>query len=581
MLLDFADTRVLDPRITFTRASTATFYDNNTSAVAEQNLLLQSQTFDNASWTKTNSTVTANVVAASDGTMTADKLAENATTGVHGLQPSVTVSAGSVTVSVFAKAAERSVLQICFGSGISTQYANFDLSTGVVSQSGGSPTTSIVESPTGSGWYRCVITITALAATSNLNLLCADSTTLGRLGTYAGTDGSGIYIWGAQMEQRSSVTAYTATTTAAITNYIPAMQTAASGAARFDCVPVGRESLGLLIEESRTNLLTYSDQFDNANWTKTAATIVSNTIIAPDGTLTGDKLVADTTSSVHIVAGLATVVSGTAYMFSVYLKAGEETTAWLWNNVGGAVASFNLSTGTATGSGVITSVGNGWYRCAIPYTPGGTVGQVRVYPRQSTAYVGDGWSGLYVWGGQLEAGAFATSYIPTVASQVTRATDAASMTGTNFSSWYNIAQGTLYGEYNTGASSSGSDTAGNSRGLATFSDGTSTNEISLARALTSFIVNNNSVTQASLVLSGLAANTSYKVSGGYSTDYFQAAKNATLGTADTAGLIPASVNTFYLGRGRGSNAGSLNGTIKRFAYYPQRLSDTELQGVTS
>ena len=71
LLLDFANTKKLDPRITFTRASTATYYDGKTNAKAEENLLVRSQEFDNAIWAKTTTTVTTNSFVAPDTTASA------------------------------------------------------------------------------------------------------------------------------------------------------------------------------------------------------------------------------------------------------------------------------------------------------------------------------------------------------------------------------------------------------------------------------------------------------------------------------------------------------------------------------
>jgi len=109
------------------------------------------------------------------------------------------------------------------------------------------------------------------------------------------------------------------------------MQSAASGVSRFDHNPSTGESLGLLIEEQRTNLLTYSEQFDNAAWaSKLNTTVSANAIIAPDGTLTGDKLVANSGSSTKYIDRTVTVAASTTHAFSVYMKAGEYTTATIY-----------------------------------------------------------------------------------------------------------------------------------------------------------------------------------------------------------------------------------------------------------
>jgi hypothetical protein len=281
--LDFANVKALDSRITFARASTGAYYDGQTVAKAEENLLLQSQTFDNAYWTKTNITVTANSTTAPDGTTTAESILETATTGSHQVFRSAVITSSNTHVrSVFAKPNGRNWLAIYGGAGRSF----FDLQNGVTGTVEAGYTASMIDA--GNGWYRCILI--GPAGTSSYaglyNIADADNSI-----SYAGDITKGLFIWGAQFEQRSAVTAYTPTTTQPITNYIPVLQTASANVARFDHNPVTGESLGLLVEEQRTNLLLRSEEFDNAYWLKSNATITSNTVIAPDGTLTGDKLV--------------------------------------------------------------------------------------------------------------------------------------------------------------------------------------------------------------------------------------------------------------------------------------------------
>jgi hypothetical protein len=207
------------------------------------------------------------------------------------------------------------------------------------------------------------------------------------------------------------VTAYTPTTTQPITNYIPVLQTAPANVARFDHNPVSGESLGLLVEELRTNLVTYSEQFDNAAWRKFRASITPNTIVAPDGTLTGGKLVEDTTASnTHLIDQNLTPAVGT-YAWSVYAKAGERSFVRLGFTTASANgAYFNLANGTVgtVGAGVtasITAVGNGWYRCVAVRTTAATseVPSIGLASADNTnAYTGDGYSGIYIWGAQFE-----------------------------------------------------------------------------------------------------------------------------------------------------------------------------------
>jgi hypothetical protein len=357
------------------------------------------------------------------------------------------------------------------------------------------------------------------------------------------------------------------------------LRTAASGVPRFTFDPVTEESLGLLIEESRTNLFTYSEQFDNAFWTKSGATIAANTEVSPDGNATADKLTEDATTSTHYAYVSFAPVSGTAYTYSIFAKAAGRTTFRL--NAGGGwgiTATFDLSAVTATlNSGTstsITPVGNGWFRCSVTGTASSaTSGQLQIILQTGT-YAGDGTSGIFIWGAQLEAGSFATSYIATAGSQVTRSTDQASMTGANFSSWYNNAEGTFYANFVTSWSAALPYTVGvlgansanerinyipaGSSGISSF-DGTTVS------AITSSVLNINA-----RVATGLVAATkqvSATLNGG----------SITTGSFSKTGVL----SVFNIGSLSAGGGNAFSGTFKKIAYYPQRLTNAQLQALTA
>jgi hypothetical protein len=172
----------------------------------------------------------------------------------------------------------------------------------------------------------------------------------------------------------------------------------------------------------RRNLLTWTEQFDNAAWSKTRSSISANAAVAPDGTTTADKIVEDSSASTdHRIQQTASIGSS-AVTASVYIKAAERTLAYIRIDDASTTktAWFNLSNGTVgsvdTGfSASISDVGNGWYRCVVTYAaPGATTSGVVVFGpatiNGSRTYTGDGTSGILLWGAQLELGSVATDY---------------------------------------------------------------------------------------------------------------------------------------------------------------------------
>ena len=569
LMLDFANSKTLDPRITFTRASTATYYDGVTNAVAEQNLILYSQDLSNAAWIKTSSTVTANSVVAPDGTTTANTLTASSTATTVCVGQGIQNIVGQ-TISVYAKAGTSSFLGVQVYN--SASWAYFNLSTGAVASSSGC-TASIVS--VGNSWYRCIIANTINGA---LNVLIAGKDADPGVAPYGNgnmTSGNTLYLWGFQIETRSAVTAYNVTTTAAITNYIPVLQTAASGVARLDYNPMTGESLGLLIEESRVNLLTYSSNSQGwATNSNTTPALANAQGIAPDGTNTAINIPYGATG---FAQNNITVPADTnTYTYSFYAKSITGVGvigAVTMGLAGGSTFSgtiFNFST-QVTGSGwTATNVGNGWYRISRSFVNTNVTTFVNRLDTTSTTA-----TSVLFWGAQLEAGAFATSYIPTVASQVTRAADAASMTGTNFSSWYNVGQGTVYGEARTTYTQDGGgvgilsirSTSDNAWGI-----GINPNLSGSASS-----VRTNAVTQAIFYAT--------QTSGVYHKVSLSAANNNITYTNDglaiqsvLAGVTPI-VDTLYIGQNRAGIVGSLN--IKRITYYPVALTSTQLVALTT
>lgn len=383
---------------------------------------------------------------------------------------------------------------------------------------------------------------------------------------------------------------FTRASTATFTGQNGLLQTAAINAPRFDYNPTTLAPLGLLIEEQRTNLLTYSEIFSDAAWVKTNSSITANIVVAPDGALTGDKLVENTATASHQLTRSVSFVSGTAYSLSFYAKASERNRVNLQFPSAAFTSAlnvnFDLLNGTviSTAAGAtasIINVGNGWYRCqasaSATITTTTNITTIRLIESgTTTSYTGDGVSGLFVWGAQLEAGAFPTSYIPTVASQVTRAADLASMTGTNFSSWYNQNEGSFYvgSDYTQVA-------GGNFRIDVT--DGTTSNQMRLRTAPTGTTQSRFELTTGGVTQTTLSPATVNPASNqdaiAYKTNDAAAVVNAGTVTTDLT-LTPAVVNQMAIGTTR-LGASSLNGHIKKIVYYPRRLENGELQAITA
>ena len=385
---------------------------------------------------------------------------------------------------------------------------------------------------------------------------------------------------------------FTRASTGTYVNSSKLIQTALSNEPRIDYDPLTGACKGLLIEESRVNLLTYSEQFDNAAWVKTNATISPNAVASPDGTVTGDKLIDDVVNSGHYLQQLTTITTATAYTATVFIRAGERTKVdvLVYRGATFAGCSVDLSAGTKStpqtaavtdlsASAVVTALPSGFYRVSIPITSDGTSGGIRISLSNgsSTAYTGDGTSGIFLWGAQLEASSYPTSYIPTVASQVTRAADVASMTGTNFSSWYRQDEGSFVVE----CASANPLTTGFGR-MWSVSDGTNSNVITLLKENGSgsfyTTVQSSGVVQFIFSTASVSANTLFKNALGYKVNDSAMSHNGSAVATDTSCTIP-SVNVFrFADHGGGVEGGK---HIFRLTYYPKRLTNTELQALST
>ena len=366
------------------------------------------------------------------------------------------------------------------------------------------------------------------------------------------------------------------------------IQSASTDAPRFDHNPTTGESLGLLVEEARTNLLLQSNGFDTT-WTNTNSSETAASGTAPDGTNTAweFKDTSDGSATAHRLDQTVSFTSGVSYTLSIYAKVGSiEGIHFLFPSGPFGVdtrINFDLSLGTAsvfagTATASITNSGNGWYRCVATATASSTAPaaiQLRtmkvVSGTLSSFYQGDGTGTILVWGAQLEAGAFPTSYIPTTTATVTRSADVASISGSNFSAWYRQDEGTVFVEVPSANFSGGR--------ILQIGDGTGANRQDLAftsGGLLAF-VNASNTAQVNAVTTNTTAGLA-KASYGYKVDNFAWTLNAGPIRDDNSGSVPV-VDRIGIG-GRLDTAGYLNGTIRRLCFWPRRLGNEVLQGIT-
>jgi hypothetical protein len=358
--------------------------------------------------------------------------------------------------------------------------------------------------------------------------------------------------------------------------------------ARFDHNPITGESLGLLIEESRTNLVPQSTS--GANCTVT----IDSSVVAPDGSSTAYKIVPTVNSgNAYSSTNFTTNTSGSTqtYCWSVFVKQSSKQTNVVFIQFGGtntANVAYNFDTDTFT-PGSTTNSGrilypNGWVRlyAYTSMTNGEAfnlitiIGTVENYGGTSAS--------LYKWGEQIELGNFPTSFIATnTTSTKTRAEDSSRIVGKNFNSFYNPTEGTILCnarllKVNTPA------------GKLFWSVG---EELNFPKSIYMVIEGNltvissnlfNTTNQAQFILGPTSDNSFNRTSYAYKENDAASAFNGSNYQSDNSCRIPTfSPGNFAIGNvSWGLGAGtSLNGTISRLTYYPKRLPQSQLLSLTA
>ena len=290
----------------------------------------------------------------------------------------------------------------------------------------------------------CVDAVSGLLLTASL-LLIPSGYKSGKAYAQIPTNGNGDLTW-------------TRASTANRTNSSGNIELMGSGVPRLSYMYGSCPAL--LLEPQRTNLALRSEEFDNASWTKTATSVTANSTTSPDGNATADTLTGDGSLAFHQAAQGFSVTSGSNYTFSVYAK--KNTNNFIQLTPSSLIAGLNFWANFDLNSGVvgsvgssttasITNVGNGWYRCTITgsaiATATGTFAVIIITSATATRGETNTLStSVFLWGAQLELGAYPTTYIPTTTAAATRIADSLSRNNIYTNGLINAIEGTWFVE---------------------------------------------------------------------------------------------------------------------------------------
>ena len=512
-----------------TRATTATRV--NSAGLVElvpYNLFQYSEQFNNAYWEKGGVTITANATTAPDGTLTADKFQEIATTDTHQIYLAYTGNISVVTISIYAKKAERSAIQITSDQTTDPR-AIFNLDTGAIHSS--LNCTPFIEN-VGNGWYRCGITYTIDQVTSYPVFRVVDSN-FDVL--YTGTAGYGVYIWGGQLNE-GTILPYQKTETRL---NIP----------RLDYSNGTCPSL--LVEPQRTNLIFPSNGSASNSF---GGVFTSNAATSPQGINNAFSFDVNNGAAGGVI--LTTINSTQQLTFSIYLKGsvnGQKVRFYTDNNQ--IIQTYTLTTEWVRYTSTFTSIS----------------GLQSVYLLVGTYFVPAENDLFYGYGAQLEAGSYATSYIPTTSASVTRNADVISKTG--ISSLIGQTEGTIFIDANISVR----DTT---RVLVDMQDGTNNDVFQFVLGGNTLTINifDSGTLQASL--NGGYCLGNKKIALGYKANDFVLYIDGVQVASDTSGSVPTA-SLIALGYLYIASGYELGDSINAAALWKTRLTNTQLAALTS
>ncbi len=529
--------------LSFTRASNGTRINSaGLVEVCPWNLAGYSEDFGNVYWDKGNITITSDAIVSPNGTTTADKICDaNNSNTVHLVSRNMATTGVAYTASVYMKKGDYNYGQV---HAYDYTGAIFDLVNGTVISSDalGATITSI-----GDGWFRCTYSFVAL----NQGVFFNSSKTSTSAYYYTGTTGYGIYAWGYQLNIGSTAKPYFPTTDRL---NVP----------RLTYQNGGGGCPSLLLEKQSTNVITYSEDFSNAAWVLdgdgAGQSVTANYATSPDGTQNAERLQLNRTGGTYsrlrqvYTAGF----SGSATM-SVYLKTNDNTTKNLILRLGSA------------GSTIITVTPN-WQRFtntqSIIYSLNFDF-EVFIESSQVSTVSAD----LSIWGAQLEASSYPTSYIPTTSASATRVADVA--VKSSISSLFGVSATSLFMDFEI------TQVSGGGNWTVTGWDGTNLFSLCQFDSASNFprIVFDGGV---DTTLGTALSIGRHKIAVSFATNDFRAYIDGALVLTDTSCTYNRydriAVNgTAWTGNNNNNNSFKLN----QYAQFPNVLTNAELASLTT
>jgi hypothetical protein len=544
--------------LTFSRASGATrVASNGLIEKVRSNRFTYSQALANAAWLTTTDggtiTKTANAGTAPDGTNTATR---------------IQIGGGGTYSLVYQNGVNPLGLVVI--SGYFKRYGSTNQTFRLFGDNGSALSASLTATDT---WQRFSYVMNATS--TGADGIAAD----------ASNNAYDILVWGMQIETGDIATAYIPTTTAAVS------VGPVSGLPRLDYL--GSSCPRLLLEPQRTNLLTYSEQIDNAAWTKPGSSASANQAVSPDGYTNGDKLLPNNGISITIASGGvftagasayirsgALTLTAASYTFSIFVKKAEldyvqlrvATSVDLVNDGSGNLV--NLNNGASSSANSVQDYGNGWYRVSHTFTATAATWYVGIWFWNSTSLTANGSQGILGYGAQLELGTYATSYIPTLGASVTRVADAASKTSAT--ALIGQTEGTIYWEVQKDAILS------NCRFQ--LSDGTSNNwlfvsveEASLAIRIYAGVLSGTTVDVTSVATLN---NNAHKIAFAYATNDFKVYVDGVEFLTHTSGNIPA-CSRLEIGNNSPTGAVLATSNTSQALLFKTRLTNAQLAELTT